>query len=424
MGIKLISFLGTSIYQPIDYQIGEDCYHTHFIQEALIRHILKTLPEGETLTVQLLLTESARNRNYDGTEIVASHPDYRRLADILETFAQTIVVETMAVPVGQSEAEIWAIFDQVVDNLEDGDHIFLDITHGFRSLPLMASAIIGYVEQIYQAITLEEIFYGAFESRSPEGVAPVFLLEQFYTLQKWSTATDKFLKGGQGDIIPLIKKELNQLKRRYKGDDPLLNLLDRLQKNLDYFIQSVKTNRTQDSIKYALVLKKCFAQMETTGTNDYHGLRPFLRILQKINTMVADFREDDLIWNIHCIVKLCFSFGMYQQVFTLLGENGTNCLLALSQTDQKDFLNRNIREKVRKDYFDYYKWRTPNEAMVMVDEKFFHQRYANFILNSFRNDVNHAGLSVDAVDWRSVVNNAEKSIALFEELFLKEVCQN
>jgi hypothetical protein len=113
---------------------------------------------------------------------------------------------------------------------------------------------------------------------------------------------------------------------------------------------------------------------------------------------------------------------MYQQVFTLLGENGTNCLLALSHAEPADFLDRDARDRIRKDYFEYCKKKTLNPAISTLDKKYFDQKYQNFILNAFRNDVNHGGFSTDAVDWKVIIKNGEKLIHTFEELFLKDVC--
>lgn len=305
----------------------------------------------------------------------------------------------------------------MVERIEDHDVVYLDITHGFRSLPIMATAIVDYTKEIYN-IDLMDIFYGAFEAKDGNNQAPVFRLKQFYELQRWTTATDKFLTGGQLDIIDLIDVELRKLKKKYKGEDPLLGVLEQLGKNFDLFMRSIKTNRSQGTIKYALVLQDCFKKMETLeSSNDYKGLRPFLRVLGKIKGMVFDFKEDALIWNTHCIVKLCYSFGMYQQVFTLLGENGTNCLLALCQVKSSDYYDREIRDRVRKDYFVTIKEKNPTELTMYLDKKYFHQRYVNFIQNDYRNDVNHGGFDRRAYDAKSIIKNAEKLIDDFELFF-------
>lgn len=420
MTTKLLTFLGTSEYKTVKYQIDGKTYETHFIQEALIKHILSSSKMEEKIQIVLLLTEGAKLRNYLGDGIKRKNPDYTFLKEILNKYQDKLDIISVDVPEGKSEDEIWKIFDIIVNHLEEGDRVYLDITHGFRSLPLMSTAIINYVGQILKDFCLEEIFYGAFEAKNQKSEAPIFKLKQFYILQQWTIAIDKFLTGGQDDIIGLIDSEIRQLKKKYQNTDPLLDVLRRLKNDLEIFMASIKTNRTQDSIKYALKIKIHFKHMEGLPGNDYVGLRPFLNILGKIREMVDGFREDDLVWNTHLLTKLCFGFGMYQQVYTLLGENGTNCLLILGKAPKSDFHDVNARDKIRKDYFERYKLRTMNESVMYLEEKYFHQKYANFFKNDFRNDVNHAGMGKDPKDWESIVSNSKKQIDNFELLFLND----
>ncbi|MDI3536768.1 MAG: hypothetical protein PWP16_319 [Eubacteriaceae bacterium] len=418
MHIKLLSFLGTSVYQPVNYQLGNMVYPTHLIQEALVKHILKTKEAEDTLELHLYLTKDARERNFDGSAIISEIPEYKRLKEVLTVYGEEIKLKIFDVPDGRSEAEIWEIFDIMISGFSHEDRVYLDITHGFRSLPLMATAIADYSKQIYN-IELEEIYYGAYEAKDSQNNAPIFCLKQFYTLEKWSTATDKFLSGGLTDIIELIGEELGRLKRIYHHDDPLLNSLSKLRKNLDGFVRSIKTNRTKDSIRYGIIIKECFANLEMIQNRDYQGLRPFLKILEKIESMVVALKdgEEYLIWNIHCITRQCYVFGMYQQVFTLLAENGTNCLLALCGIKPDAFFDRALREQVRRDYFLYCKECELTEYTMQMDKKYFNKTYQNFINNDFRNDVNHGGLSDKAVDFKVIEKNALNLIKTFEEKF-------
>lgn len=418
MQIKLLSFLGTSIYQSVNYKLAEITYQTHFIQVALIKHILKNKADDDSLELHLYLTEAAKAKNFDGNEITTELPAYQRLKEALVEFKEKITIKTFMVPDGSSESEIWEIFDIMVSGFNHGDHVYLDITHGFRSLPLMATAIADYSKQIYN-IELEEIFYGAFEARNEENIAPVFCLKQFYILEKWAQATDKFLTGGQVEIIELMGIELGRLKRVYYHDDPLLNTLSKLRKNLDGFIRSLKTNRTKDSIRHGLVIKSCFNHIEMIENRDYLGLRPFIQILERIETMVKALKEGDghLIWNIHCITRQCYVFGLYQQVFTLLAENGTNCLMTACQIPQEQFFDHSLRDQIRKDYFKYCNENEVTELTMVMDKKYLGKGYQNFIGNDFRNDVNHGGLSKKAVDYKVIEKNALALINNFEEKF-------
>ena len=50
-------------------------------------------------------------------------------------------VQRIFIPKGQSEQEIWEIFQIVYDRLKSGDEVIFDITHAFRSIPMLAITI-------------------------------------------------------------------------------------------------------------------------------------------------------------------------------------------------------------------------------------------------------------------------------------------
>jgi CRISPR-associated DxTHG motif protein len=49
-------------------------------------------------------------------------------------------VEWVDIPEGRSEQELWEIFDRVASAVDEGDTILLDITHAFRSIPMIVFA--------------------------------------------------------------------------------------------------------------------------------------------------------------------------------------------------------------------------------------------------------------------------------------------
>jgi CRISPR-associated protein Csx16 len=74
--------------------------------------------------------------------------------------------------------------------------VALDITHGFRSQPFFAAAIVGFVQAVADQALPVQILYGAFEARDGEGCAPVWDLTVFAELVHWSQAIGHFLRTG------------------------------------------------------------------------------------------------------------------------------------------------------------------------------------------------------------------------------------
>ena len=106
-------------------------------------------------------------------------------------------VEGVRIPEGHDEKQIWEIFDIVYKVLAHGDEVVFDITHAFRSIPMLAIIILNY-SKVLKNIQLQRIQYGAFEALGPafkvkeipidQRVAPLIDLTPLVTLSDWTMA--------------------------------------------------------------------------------------------------------------------------------------------------------------------------------------------------------------------------------------------
>ena len=124
-----ISFLGlgkkkkeTGVfeYEHTKYEYGgrivETCYFPYAVKEF-------TKPEK----LAVIMTEKARTAHSD------------RLREKCE-------YETIIIPEGKTEKEIWEIFGEISDYVPENAEIILDITHGFRSQPVILLACLIYLK--------------------------------------------------------------------------------------------------------------------------------------------------------------------------------------------------------------------------------------------------------------------------------------
>ncbi|MCS6775372.1 MAG: TIGR02221 family CRISPR-associated protein [Chloroherpetonaceae bacterium] len=204
---KMLSFLGTGSYRATHYRHpdGEEVYETPFVQEALVEFYR---PER----LYVLLTPGAeRNIPKD-----ADRSNWEALRERLEGRVELVPVR--GVPEGASEAELWQMFDLVTGCFEPGDRVIFDLTHGFRSLPVIALIAVAFL-RVACDVRVEGLVYGAFEARDPEtGVAPLYDLLPIVTLLDWTTATDQFLKTGDaGDLSVLLREVQGRWYRERSG---------------------------------------------------------------------------------------------------------------------------------------------------------------------------------------------------------------
>jgi len=116
---------------------------------------------------------------------------------------------TVTVPVGKTEDEIWDMFDAIVDHIPENEHLVLDVTHGFRTQPLLALATAIFLRN-FKNITLEGIYYGAYEAKNEQKKSPVFNLTPFHELIDWTFAFRRYREKGDDhrEDEPVLLREM------------------------------------------------------------------------------------------------------------------------------------------------------------------------------------------------------------------------
>lgn len=423
--IKLYSFLGTNHYTKTSYYLEDDagCFEceTSFIQEALIDYLLRQLAADEKLEVTLLLTRLARSKNFEETTAA----DNSGFKAILKKYGKQVLVKTIDVEDGKNEVEIWENFNRITDSVQDGDVIHMDITHGFRSLPLLASAMLNFVKIAKSEVTIAGFYYGAFEAKDENNRTPILQLEEFLNIQNWSHAVDKFLSSGDSEVFDLLDYQIKQIQKKTRTTETTIRILNKIGEGLKKFSNALKTNRVEETIKEALAVQTLFLSLNKEEINNYVTLRPFFKLLEKMEVLVKDYRDGELIYNVHLMAKQCLSFGLYQQVFTLVQENMINCLMQNFCQQEAVYFDYKLRDEVSRYYQAIYK-----EALTDLDLQkvevyqrsipavYFNKENYCLYSDGNRNDLNHASMKDDPLAGKKVVRLANERIKKFEQLFL------
>lgn len=181
--MKLLTFLGTNTYYSTTYVWQDQGKQTEYVAAALAEFFLVE-------TIQVFLTTEARAKHW-------------------QAFQQAVPqAKDIDIPSGQSEDELWQIFEAVVNSVEPRETIILDVTHSFRSIPLFVF-LAGIYLQKARNVKIAGVYYGAYE-RDRER-SPIFDLTPTLKFAEWLTATDKFLNTGSA-------KELGQLLSTIQQD--------------------------------------------------------------------------------------------------------------------------------------------------------------------------------------------------------------
>lgn len=183
--MKAITFLGPTAYKPTTYCYNGREYETRFFAEALPHFF----PDLERVLVFV-------------TPTVQMHENLAALQDRLGE-----LLHPVPIPEGHSEDELWETFDALTGAVAEGEKVLFDITHSFRSIPLLVFLAAAYMRAI-RPVTVHRVIYGAWEARDKEANrSPVFDLTPFVSLLDWLTATDRFVETGDGRPLADLLQE-------------------------------------------------------------------------------------------------------------------------------------------------------------------------------------------------------------------------
>lgn len=353
-----ISVLGTGYYGACKYaKDGFVSSETRFIQQATLEYLKVcsnwTTKNGDGEVVDrifVLLTDGAREKNWN-KEIISrtnlktgQEEPYSGLEQILMDMHLPCPVETLQIPDGKNEEEMWAIFNTVYEALKPNDELYFDLTHSFRYLPMLV-LVLGNYAKFLKGVKVRHISYGNFEARdSATNEAPLMDILPLTMLQDWTFAAADLIQNGN------IKK-LQELKE----DNALVPLLrERGKTNIDRRLAEGYLDGYIDSLRHFLDdMKLCLGPNILNGANinrirerheqvsDVFGqvIAPIPPIIAQIQESLQSFEPTDTmhpesIRNGYEAAKWCYDHQLYQQAATILDENITSDFCRRLGTDE------------------------------------------------------------------------------------------
>jgi len=340
-----ISILGVSYYNKTKYYLNEKAEHieTRFIQHASLKLLAKNWDNNDKAI--FFLTEQAKSFNWNNpaqTENylvkIGERDTYKGLSEIINNEKFPFAYEIVDIKNGNNEEEIWNIFEAVYNVLEEDDEVYFDITHAFRSIPMLVMVLINYAKFL-KNIKVKSITYGNWEGRDKDNYAPIINLTSFSELQDWTSAANDFVNFGNADkLSTLANSEIAPLAKKYKGNNETVNNLKQISKLLPVFIDNILTCRGKE-ITNNKEGKNLFEKLNSLKENIILPLSP---ILDKVKDTIKPFHKEDDLINGFNAVKWCINNNLIQQGFTILQENIISSVCEEVQLDKNIKKNRNI----------------------------------------------------------------------------------
>ena len=435
-----ISVLGAGYYGKCVYgkaDCGFKSSETRFVQQATLEY-LDAKKWSKDDAVYILTTKRAKTCNWNKAIVTRTNiytnqeEEYIGLEQVLHDMELPCKVETVDIPDGVNEEEIWQIFDILISDAEgrkiirEGDELYFDLTHGFRYLPMLVLVLGNYSKFIKKTKTCS-ITYGNYEMKDGYGVAPIIDLLSLAALQDWTYATADYLNNGYVDEMEQLAKEsfIPLLKnRREVTNDMLWNEaynMRLLVNNIRKVAYERLTCRGQSVIKSDSV-KKLKRRIEETSKVLVKAFKP---LVDKIGASLDAFDTEQNVMNMFAAARWCYENHQYQSATTFLEEG------VITYFCQRHGLDDAMRKKNTVTYAFSIKAnsREEKEWNVSFEQNLALRRLLNDpllddkeLVNAFldladkvRNDYNHCGFRPQPSDPDKLIKRIDEGIELISK---------
>jgi CRISPR-associated Csx2 family protein len=442
MARVFLSFLGTSNYTSCVYYQGDppaldDRTPVRFVQEATIGKFCKGWGYADRIIIFTTYEAYSKNWVDYGHSKGGSEPQAHLdgLKTRLEKMDLTVPFQNTLIPDGSSEAELWEIFRTVMDAIKEDDEVVFDITHAFRSIPMLAIVILNYA-RIVKRIRIGGIFYGSFEALghprdvdtipAADRLVPILDLTPISNLLEWAIAVDRFVKAGDSSLVSeLTKTGVRSILKNSKGANQTADTMRKIADSLEKFCLVMSTCR---GLKISETAERLQSQLSIVERTDL--LPPFMPLFSIIGEKLEGFSGDPVRDGLQA-AKWCLNHGLIQQGFTIMNEVLVSYVLV--QTLGKFEIDEKIRRLpiqaaaiIAKTLHERgEEWEEPAKTNRDLTLKIVGYLSKNAAINkmlteikNFRNDIDHAGVRENAINEKKFAPTLKAMIGAVEAIMV------
>ena len=418
----LVTMLGNGEYKPAVYRMGELSFETELFPEAVAQWC-------QPSQVMVLATQAVLD--------VHNCQHLKRLSDRLQ---HKCPVTAIPIPDGRSEAELWQIFSAMIERLPPGCRVVLDVTHGFRSLPMVTLLAALYLRQS-DRVHVEQILYGAWEARDQAtNTAPVFDLTPFLDMANWMSAANVFLKTGHGGLIAdLLKQTQRAAWMSDAATDSRPRELATLASNLNYLSEALLMTRVDEISQTA---GKVFRSLSRADAELHEWALPFAPMIERLKSLSNVLQQSGLPsqrrllhWYLeHGHIVQCVTLArewmisLVQQLLAVTGKTHEvrrsvemvlgRSVLAKRTTEKADehltFADADADDDMESEY---------DESVMLLAQFSTLPEHQDIVLAwnkivDLRNDVAHCGMRVKPLTTTSIRKQLGETLKLLDQLTL------
>lgn len=398
--MKLLTFIGVNDYDETLYRWENHTYSSRFVAEAIAEWL-----NSECIVVFL-------------TSKASQHPNWQLFQEKMSH--RNLIAAP--IPDGNTEEELWNIFNEVVNRVNEGEHVALDITHAFRSLPMLL-LVVGSFLQATRQVQIEHIFYGQYVKGQCE--TPVLDLVLLLHLIDWTSAVRRFKETGDARWIgETLVQTHNQL---YKTGTGKPRSLQKAGKELANLAQSLRLGRLLEIAKTSAQLQSILPQAAGEIRTWAKPFELLLDDLQKQTQQIA-YTDTATLNTEHLfkqldIIRQLFAYGLIMQAAQAAREWVVNWAIWYSRRcvalPEKQWLDKKVRKQIEHDLNNAFR---PEKTTPPPPEWLDNQNLAELLrslwpaLSDPRNDLAHCGMRLDPRSTRNLVQQTEKYLHMLDDV--------
>jgi hypothetical protein len=300
-----LSFLGigskrsddTYAYDPVRYTLnGKESEETEFVQTAEIG-ILGAEQFDEVIIVA---TERSMKLHFGKIEKELNGLGVRQVSCIL-------IEEDM------SSRGQWQWFEKILDHIHFGDRLTVDLTHGYRAIPIVFSAAIGFLQKA-RKIVLDAVYYGAYEKNRHQ--SPIIDMRDFYLIGEWAEGVSRLVEDADARKLTELAKDCPDFQAGDLNDPELIRLLD----DLTHRIRNVDMHNVGKVAEQTLLVLR---RREEAGSTLGNALLNLLhqKYLPLVGSVPLTGRYDKEYFQSQlALIDLLLEHKLYMQAFTVMRE--------------------------------------------------------------------------------------------------------
>ncbi len=373
----LITFLGTGNYHRTCYEWTDG----QRVETALFPTALpRFLPEIRSATAFV----TAESEDKHGRQLDAEWPtDWRP--------------EHVKIPKGASPDELWTIFECVVRAVPPKSRVVFDITHAFRSIPLVSVLAVAYLWSV-RDVQLHALVYAAYDAKRGEPpVVPVFDLTPMVNLLEWIAAVERFRHHLDGEPL---QQMLDQIQRRaYQRRDPeppkhLQNAGSAIKRLTDALLMGRVREVLDEAPKLADLLDQTALHDEA-----HRWAKPFVLMLEPLQALLREIArgpQTDLSAH-YSLARFYRGRRLYPLAITLLREWLISEACRHAGVPEDQWFDQEQRERVERVLGQCYTAKMQKQPLPTQSawiEAFANEGLLALWLKvpDIRNDIDHAGM--------------------------------